>query len=210
MRCLMKAWPDFDSTATPPLRLDHFDGVPGQARIVHHFAAGLAAQQHRGQQADDVVALDEAAVLIEQEAAVEVAVPGDAEIRAVRGGSPRWWARDSPRAWGWGCRSGKCPSGSVVHLDELERQMRLQLVDDEARAAVAGIDHDLEGLELADVDIGQQMRDVGLRRYRCDGASPVRGGVGKLAAARQSRECPCRPLSPLIGFDCSRTNFMPL
>ena len=29
--------------------------------------------------------------------------------------------------------------GLVVHLDELERQVRLELVDDEARAAVAGV-----------------------------------------------------------------------
>ena len=84
MRCLMKAWPDFDSTGVAAAGLDDFDGVPGEARIVHHLAAGLAAQQHRGQQPHDVVALDETALLIEEEAAVEVPVPGDAEIRAVR------------------------------------------------------------------------------------------------------------------------------
>ena len=105
MRCLMKAWPDLDSTASPPLDFDDFDGVPGQARIVHHFAAGLAAQQYRGQQSDNVVALDEAALLIEQKAAVEVPVPGDAEIGAVIRGWPRRSVCDSPRAWDSECHS---------------------------------------------------------------------------------------------------------
>ena len=40
-----------------------------------------------------------------------------------------------------------------MDLDELERQVRLETVDDHARAAVAGVDHDLERLELAQVDV---------------------------------------------------------
>jgi hypothetical protein len=28
------------------VRLDDFDGIPGQTRIMHHFAARMAAQQH--------------------------------------------------------------------------------------------------------------------------------------------------------------------
>ncbi len=79
----MKAWPDLDSTAAPPLDLTISMVFQVKRRVVHDFAAGLAAQQYRGQQPDDVVALDEAALLIEQKAAVEVPVPGDAEIRAV-------------------------------------------------------------------------------------------------------------------------------
>ncbi len=106
--------------------LDHLDRVPGQARIVHHPAARLAAQQHRGQQADDVVTLDEPAVLVEEKAAVEVAVPGDAEIRAVRADG-----LDGRRAilLEHGIRNAvrKMAVRLVVHLDELERQVRLQL-----------------------------------------------------------------------------------
>ncbi len=50
---------------------------------------------------------------------------------------------------------GKAAVRLMVDLDELERQVRLQPVDDEAGAAVAGIDHDLQGLELRHVDVGQ-------------------------------------------------------
>ena len=65
----------------------------------------------------------------------------------------------------------------VMHLDELEGQMRFEHVDDQARAAVAGIDHHFKRLELGDIDIGEQMRDVArvgielreLARYQCRG-----------------------------------------
>ena len=129
----MKAWPDLDSTASPPWRLDDLDGVPGEARIVHDLAAArLAAQQHRGQQPDDVIALDEAALLIEEEAAVEIPVPGEPEIRAV--GADR---RDGRRAilLDHGVRDavGKAAVGLVVDLDELERQVRLEPIDDQPR-----------------------------------------------------------------------------
>ncbi len=49
----------------------------------------------------------------------------------------------------------------VKNLDELERQMRLEEVDDRAGAAVAGIDDDLERCERVEVDVRQQMLDVG-------------------------------------------------
>jgi hypothetical protein len=40
-------------------------------------------QKSFGEQADDVVSLDEATVLVEQKTAVEVAVPGDADVGAM-------------------------------------------------------------------------------------------------------------------------------
>jgi len=43
----------------------------------------------------------------------------------------------------------------VVNLDETERQMRLQRVDDWSRAAIAGVDHDLERLKRTGIDIAQ-------------------------------------------------------
>ena len=48
----------------------------------------------------------------------------------------------------------------VVHLDELERQERLELVDDQPRAAVAGVHDDLERLQLRAIDVRQQVLDV--------------------------------------------------
>ncbi len=42
--------------------------------------AGLALQEHLREQADHVVALDERALLVEEEAAIEVAVPGEPDV----------------------------------------------------------------------------------------------------------------------------------
>src|SRR6202012_5998063 len=64
--------------------LDNFDSIPSQAGIMHDPAAGLPAQQSRGQQADDVVALDEPALLIEQKTTIEIPVPSDAKVGAMR------------------------------------------------------------------------------------------------------------------------------
>ena len=62
--------------------------------------ARIACEQGLSQQADQVIALDEAAAGIEEEAAVEVAVPGDAEVGAVLTNSNgRWganWSTTSP------------------------------------------------------------------------------------------------------------------
>ena len=55
----------------------------------------------------------------------------------------------------------------VVHLDELERQVLLELVDDQTRAAVAGMHDDLQRLELRAVDVRQQVLDV--LRHDVDG-----------------------------------------
>ena len=55
----------------------------------------------------------------------------------------------------------------VVHLDELERQVLLELVDDQAGAAVAGVHDDLQRLELRAVDVRQQVLDV--LRHDVDG-----------------------------------------
>ncbi|MNZ21307.1 hypothetical protein D3C78_383780 [compost metagenome] len=47
------------------------------------LATRLFLQESFGGQAEDVVTLDECAVLVEQEAAVEVAVPRDANVGVV-------------------------------------------------------------------------------------------------------------------------------
>ena len=78
----MNACPDFDSTALPPAAATIsrvFQVRRGSCTIA---LPGVRARNTDGEQADDVVALDEPAVLVEQEAAVVVAVPRDREIRA--------------------------------------------------------------------------------------------------------------------------------
>ena len=111
MRSLMKAWPVLLCTGMPPALLDDIDGIPGQARVVNDLFARLVGQKRRGQQADDVVALDEIAGFVEEEAAVEVAIPGDAHVGAVRDDRLAVAARFSGSS-GLGMPFGKVPSGS--------------------------------------------------------------------------------------------------
>ena len=80
--------------------------------------------------------------MVVEEAAVEVAVPGDAEIGAV--------VDDGLRRLGAllgqeriGDAVGQRRVGLVVDLDELERQVRFEQVDDRSRAAVPGVADDL-------------------------------------------------------------------
>ncbi len=159
MRCLMKAWPDFDSTASPPARSTISMVFQVRRGSCTTLPPGSPRSSTEAKQPHDVVALDEGAVLVEEEAAVEIPVPGEPEIRAVSADR-----RDGrrPVLLEHGIRDavGKAAVGLVVDLDELERQVRLQLVDDEPRPAVAGIDHDFQGLELRHIDIGQQVRDI--------------------------------------------------
>ncbi len=60
--------------------LHHLDGVPYQAWIMHNAPPGMILQSLLCQQSHQVVAFDEGAVLVEEEAAVAVPIPGQAEI----------------------------------------------------------------------------------------------------------------------------------
>ena len=64
--------------------------VPGEARIVNDPGSRVLLEKGLGQHAHDVVALDEGALMIPEEAAVEVAVEGHAKVRA---GFPHGLAR---------------------------------------------------------------------------------------------------------------------
>ena len=68
-------------TATEGLHQVH--RVPGQAWIVHDGGPRILQQERHRQQAHQVVALDKLAALIEEKAAIEVAIPGDAHVGAV-------------------------------------------------------------------------------------------------------------------------------
>ena len=48
----------------------------------------------------------------------------------------------------------------MVQLDELERQQRFQCVDHFTGATVAGVDHQLQRLECAGIDVAEQVGDV--------------------------------------------------
>ena len=145
-----------------PQGFDDLDGIPGEPRIVHHLAAAFALEQHRGEETHDVIPLDELAALIEEETPVEVAVPGEPQVRPVCADRRRRrCAILLDHRVGDAVR--ETAVGLVVQLDEFEGQPRFEAVHDEAGAAVSGIHHDLQGLELAELDIGQEMLDVGGR-----------------------------------------------
>jgi hypothetical protein len=163
MRSLMKACPVLVHTGTPPspdTMSTVFQVSRGSCTM---RSPGMLLQERRRQQPHDVVTLDEAAALVEQEAAVEVAVPRNAEVGLVPdhrldGGDAvlleqrvRYAVRE-------------VAVRRVVHLDEFEGQLRLQRVDDRAGTAVAGVHHDLQRLQRGAIHIAQQVLDVARAR----------------------------------------------
>ena len=174
---------------------------------MNDLAAGIVEQEHRCQQPHDVIALNKPSFFVEEEAAVEVSVPGDANISAMgvdgrNGGSAilrKHRIRDAVR---------EVAVRFMVHFAKLKRQMRLERIDDQARAAIAGIDHDGQRLQCGRFHIGQKMRNVGcivsMRRR-----TPARFGSPNSPRSAKPR-ISCKPLSALMGLDASRTNFMPL
>ena len=125
---------------------DQIQGVPGQAGIVNDFAATGLAQELVRQQADDVVAFDEAAGFVEEEAAVVVAVPGNAHGGAILeyGIGSRGAVFRQDRV---GHTIREVTIGFVMNLDEVERQMLFQFVDHQASTTVAGITDDGHGFQ---------------------------------------------------------------
>ncbi|VFS04723.1 Uncharacterised protein [Salmonella enterica subsp. houtenae] len=113
-----------------------------------------------------LVPLNELPFLIKQEAAVEVAVKGDAHVRpcsitAFAGVV----ATLRQQRVGNAVREGAVRG--VVDFDERHRraqrlQPRFDGVDDRPRRAVAGIKHQLQRRKIFNVDIPQQMVDVGI------------------------------------------------
>ena len=140
-------------------------GVPGEAGVVDDFTSAGFSEELVRQQADDVVAFDEAAGFVEEEAAVVVAVPGDTHGGAVfddgicRGGAIF-------RQDGVGYAVGEVSVRLVVHFDKFERQVLFQFINHQAGAAVAGVADDGHGLEGAGVDVAQQVVCVGGHHFQ--------------------------------------------
>ena len=65
------------------------------------------------------------------------------------------------------------------------------------------------GLRFLQIDVRQQVLDIRLHGVDRLTAHAWLRGVGKLGALGECTDL-FNPLSPLMGFDCSRTNFMPL
>src|ERR1700722_20243319 len=129
-----------------PVLLHYLDGIPGQSRVVNDARTAVAAQKRFGEQADQIIAFDEAAVRVEKEASIIVPIPGEADVgpgiaNSLDGAGPVLLQHRV------GYPIGKRTIGPVIDLDELKRQTRLELIDDQSGAAVPGVDDHLEGLE---------------------------------------------------------------
>src|SRR5690606_24198331 len=126
--------------------LDEIDRAPGEARVVNDRLARMLLEEAHREEPDDVVALDEDAVLVEEEATVEVAVPRKAEIGA---GLADLLDRRGAVALDHRVRHAvrERPVRLVVQLHELERKVRLEQIDYRAGAAVARVDDDLQRLQ---------------------------------------------------------------
>ena len=74
-------------------------------------APGCFSSTERGEQRGEEVAVDELAGVVDEEAAVGVAVPGDAELGALGAHLVDDELRGSPGSSGFGSWSGKLPSG---------------------------------------------------------------------------------------------------
>lgn len=130
--------------------------IPHHPRVVHHHASRLLGEEGLREEAHDVFAGHELPVAVEEEAAVEVAVEGHAEVGALRqdrlGGCGVVLGEEGVRD---AVREGRVRR--VVHPHEVERRPRCgepsgDRVEGGAGCAVAGVDHHREGAECGQVD----------------------------------------------------------
>ena len=204
----MKAWPDLHCTGRPPVGAHDLLRVPDDARVVHDRRAAVLLEERAREQADDVVAVDEPPFLVEEEAAVEVAVEGDAEVGAREAHLPRrrlavlleHRVRHAVR---------EVAVRLVVDLGEPERQLLLEQVEPIAGAAVAAIADDRERLQLRGIDVREQVVAPGRLDVEGDRRCPS-SAASTNSPASASLRISWSPVSPLTGRACSRTNLRPL
>ena len=126
---------------------------------MHDARAGLALQEHLGQQADEVVALDEPALLIEEEAAVVVPVPGQADVRACLahglGGDGAFSS-----SMGLGTPFGKVPSGSWLSLMNSNGRCGSSASTISPAPPLPAFTTTFSGRSAAAVDVAQQVLEV--------------------------------------------------
>ncbi|MNB84905.1 hypothetical protein D3C75_317880 [compost metagenome] len=78
-----KRMPGFRHHRSTACRRHHVHRVPGQTRVVDDLRPRVFFEEGFCQQADNVVALDKLPFLVEQEAAVKIAVEGNPHIGPV-------------------------------------------------------------------------------------------------------------------------------
>ncbi|SAJ11139.1 Uncharacterised protein [Klebsiella aerogenes] len=166
--------------------------VPRQARVVNDFRPRLLLQERFRQQADNVVPLNKRRLVIEQEAAVEVAVKGNPHIRLMRahrvGGVltalRQQRVRDTVR---------EMAVRLVMHLDKGHRrpgrrEAFLHLINHMPRRPVAGVNHQLQRTgEVRQVHVAHQVVNVLLQhRNLAQGPATCRVHRRELVFLRQA------------------------
>ena len=114
------------------------DGAAG-ARVVEDRRAGVLRQRRAGEQGADEVAVAELAAVVDEEAAVGVAVPGDPEVGAA-GAHP---LDDQPPVLleqRVGLVVGELAVGLEVHLDQVEAELPQDRPDHRPGHPVAAVD----------------------------------------------------------------------
>ncbi len=152
----MNAWPTRLISGVPPARVDRLGDGPARADVVDHLRARVFLEHRLGQQRGDEVARDELARVVDEEAAVRVAVEGRTELGAVLA-----HLRDHELA---------VLGEQRVRLVVRERPVRLEVVGDgidgdpfqdrrehHAGHPVGRVDDDALPLDRAEVDEGQDL-----------------------------------------------------
>ena len=165
-------------------------GIPGQARVMNDALRAQARQKGLGQQADNVVALDEVAGAVEEKAAIEISIPRNTQICLLCHhplGSRRAILYQQ-RIWN---PVREVSIGLMVYLNELKREMGFQCINHAASPAVSRGTDDFQRRKGVDVDIGQQMFDVRVqRRDRSEIAARGRGREGIALRQRANLQKP--------------------
>ncbi len=174
---------DAREVRAPALGGDKVGHGAARARVVEDRRAWVLCQRRAGEQGADEVAVAELAAAVDEEAAVGVAVPGDAEVGT---GGPHPVDDHPPVLLQQRVRLvvGELAVGLEVHLLQLERQLLQDRPDHRPAHAVAAVDHDLHRLHLGWVDEGERV-----------GAELV-PDVDLLAASHRRGRARARPRSP--------------
>ena len=154
---------------------DNINGVPGQARVMDDSRIRLLGQERIRQKADNIVSLDKLALLIEEKAAIEITVPGEAQPCPI--GQHRipcnptvfWQQRVGYTIWESAIRL-------MTYLANLERQLLFEEIKYRTCTPVSGIGYDLEWPQYGRVDVAEQVSEVSdaMLIWR-DGSDSTRG-----------------------------------
>ena len=138
--------------------------VPDDPRVVDDGCARVFGQERLGQKPDQIFAVDEGAGVVEEEATIEVAIPGNAEVSAC-GAHSRcgYWTvfgqkrvRDSLREGAvWFVEKPHEGEGGTKPFKAFRDG-----IEGRARRPVAGVNQNFQRLQGIDIDEGYDAIDV--------------------------------------------------